>query len=155
LFAGDVHYAQGGGEVCGTAIEMGAKVTMRATIMPGRASLLSTMHFEGGAQLKQLAPGSFYAVSGLPLKPEGEVPVFDTYLGSQKIAPLANLSEDVSLAARNATLNMIDFLVKEKGLTREQAYTVVSVAVDLNIAQLVDVPNLGVTAILNRDIFKP
>ena len=28
----------------------------------------------------------------------------------------------------------------------------VSVAVDLNIAQLVDVPNLGVTAILNRDI---
>ena len=116
LFAGDVHYAQGGGEVCGTAIEMGAKVTMRATIMPGRASLLSTMHFEGGAQLKHLAPGSFYAVSGLPLKPEGEVPVFDTYLGGQKIAPLANLSEDVSLAARNATLNMIDFLVKEKGL---------------------------------------
>jgi formamidase len=40
-------------------------------------------------------------------------------------------------------------------LSREQAYTVVSVAVDLNIAQLVDVPNLGVTAILNRDIFKP
>ena len=155
LFAGDVHYAQGGGEVCGTAIEMGAKVTMRAKIMPGMASLLSTMHFEGGSQLKHLAPGSFYAVSGLPLKPEGELPVFDTYLGGQKIAPLANLSEDVSLAARNATLNMIDFLVKEKGLTREQAYTVVSVAVDLNIAQLVDIPNLGVTAILNRDIFKP
>ena len=50
---------------------------------------------------------------------------------------------------------MIDFLVKEKGLSREQAYTVLSVAVDLNVAQLVDVPNLGVTAILNRDIFKP
>src|SRR5213078_2394926 len=56
LFAGDVHYAQGGGEVCGTAIEMGAKVTMRASIMPGMASLMSTMHFEGGAQLKHLAP---------------------------------------------------------------------------------------------------
>ena len=76
LFAGDVHYAQGGGEVCGTAIEMGAKVTMRAAIMPGMASLMSTMHFEGGTQLKHLAPASFYAVSGLPLKPEGEVPVF-------------------------------------------------------------------------------
>ena len=153
LFAGDVHYAQGGGEVCGTAIEMGAKVTMQAKIMPGMASLLSTMHFEGGAQLKHIAPGSFYAVSGLPLKPEGELPVFSTYLGGQKIAPLANLSEDVSLAARNATLNMIDYLVKTKGLSREQAYILVSVAVDLNIAQLVDVPNLGVTAILNRDIF--
>ena len=96
LFAGDVHYAQGGGEVCGTAIEMGAKVTMSAKVVPGMASLLSTMHFEGGAQLKQLAPSSFYAVSGLPLKPEGELPVFSTYLGGQKIAPLANLSEDVS-----------------------------------------------------------
>ena len=155
IFAGDVHFAQGGGEVCGTAIEMGARVTLQAKIMPGMASLLSTMHFEGGAQLKHLAPSSFYAVSGLPLKPEGEVPSFDTYLGGQKIAPLANLSEDVSLAARNATLNMIDFLVKTKGLTREQAYVLTSVAVDLDIAQLVDVPNLGVTAILNRDIFKP
>jgi len=61
----------------------------------------------------------------------------------------------VSLAARNATLNMIDFLVTTKGLTREQAYILTSVAVDLNIAQLVDVPNLGVTAILNRDVFQP
>jgi formamidase len=61
----------------------------------------------------------------------------------------------VSLAARNATLNMIDFLVATKGLTREQAYILTSVAVDLNIAQLVDVPNLGVTAILNRDVFQP
>ena len=50
---------------------------------------------------------------------------------------------------------MIDFLVKTKGLTREQAYVLMSVAVDLDIAQLVDIPNLGVTAILNRDIFKP
>ena len=66
------------------------------------------------------------------------------------IAPLANLSEDLTLAARNATLNMIDYLVKTKGLTREQAYVVTSVAVDLNIAQVVDVPNMGVTAILER-----
>jgi formamidase len=50
---------------------------------------------------------------------------------------------------------MIDFLVKTKGLTREQAYVLTSVAVDLDIAQLVDIPNLGVTAILNRDVFKP
>ena len=36
-----------------------------------------------------------------------------------------------------------------------RAYVLVSVAVDLNIAQVVDVPNVGVTAILNRDVFKP
>ena len=155
LFAGDVHFAMGGGEVAGTAIEMGAKVRLRAKVIPGGASLLTTMHFEGDSQLKKLAPSSFYAVTGLPLKPEGELPVFSTYLGGQKIAPLANLSEDLTLAARNATLNMIDFLVKTKGLTREQAYVLVSVAVDLNIAQVVDMPNVGVTAILNRDVFKP
>ena len=154
LFVGDVHFAMGGGEVAGTAIEMGAKVRLEAKIIPGGASGLSTVHFEGGSQLKNLAPASFYAVTGLPLKAEGEVPVFSTYLGGEKIAPLTNLSEDLTLAARNATLNMIDYLVKTKGLTREQAYVLVSVAVDLTIAQVVDVPNVGVTAILNRDVFK-
>jgi len=129
-------------------------VTLRAKVIPGGGARLSTMHVEGDSQLKKLAPSSFYAVSGLPLKPEGELPVFSTYLDSQKITSLANLSEDLTLAARNATLNMIDFLVETKGLTREQAYVLVSVAVDLNIAQVVDVPNVSVTAILNRDVFK-
>jgi formamidase len=155
LFAGDVHYAMGGGEVAGTTIETGAKVTLQAKVIPGGAPRISTMHFEGGSQLKKLAPSSFYAVTGLPLKPEGEVPLYSTYLGGHKIAPLANLSEDLTLAARNATLNMIDLLVETKGLTREQAYVLVSVAVDLNISQVVNMPNVGVTAILNRDVFKP
>ena len=155
LFAGDVHFAMGGGEVAGTAIEMGAKVTLQAKVIPAGAALQKTMHFEGrGSELKQLAPSSFYAISGLPIKKEGELPVFEAYLGGEKIAPLANLSEDLTLAARNATLDMIDFLVKTKGLSREQAYVLTSVAVDLNIAQVVDYPNVGVTAILNRDVFK-
>ena len=154
VFAGDVHFAMGGGEVAGTGIEMGAKVRLKAKVIPGGASRFSTMHIEGGSQLKDMAPSSFYAVTGLPLKAEGEVPVFSTYLGGTKIAPLSNLSEDLTLAARNATLNMIDYLVKTKGLTREQAYVLASVAVDLNISQVVDVPNMGVTAILNRDVFK-
>jgi formamidase len=55
LFVGDVHFAMGGGEVAGTAIEMGAKVTLQAKIIPGGASLLTTTHFEGGSQLKKLA----------------------------------------------------------------------------------------------------
>ena len=154
VFGGDVHFAMGNGEVAGTTIEMGAKVTLQARVIPGGASRITTMHVEGGAQLKKLAPSSFYSISGLPIKPEGEVPVFSTYLGGKKIAPLANLSEDLTLAARNATINMIDFLVKTKGLTREQAYVLTSVAVDLHIAQAVNYPNVGVSAILNRDVFK-
>ena len=40
LFVGDVHFAMGGGEVAGTAIEMGAKVRLEAKIIPGGASRL-------------------------------------------------------------------------------------------------------------------
>ncbi len=72
----------------------------------------------------------------------------------EKIGPLTNLSEDLTVAARNALIEIIDYMVKEKGLTPEQAYVVASVAVDLRIGQLVDVPNYIVSAVLPLDIFK-
>ena len=76
------------------------------------------------------------------------------YLGAtERIAGLRNLSKDVSLAARNAVLEMIDHITTTYGLTPEQAYVVASVAVDLRIGQLVDAPNVGVTALLPLDIF--
>ncbi len=155
LFAGDVHYAQGDGEVSGTAIETGARVTVVTEVRKGLGASVKVPHFEGGAQLKKLAPTSFYATTGLPLKQAGEVPVYATYLESKKIESLTNLSEDLALAARNALLEMIDYMVKTKGLTAEQAYVVASVAVDLRIGQVVDVPNYIVSAILPLDIFKP
>ena len=154
LFVGDVHYAQGDGEVSGTAIEMGAKVTVVTEIRKGLAASVKVPHFEGGDQLKQLAPSEFYATTGFPLKAAGEIPPYETYLDGEKIGPLTNLSEDLMLAARNALLEIIDYMVKEKGLTREQAYIVASVAVDLRIGQLVDVPNYTVSAILPLGIFK-
>ena len=61
-------------------------------------------------------------------------------------------SEDVTLAARNALLNMIDHLT-ERGWTRQQAYAICSVAVDLKISQVVDAPNMLVSAFLPEDIF--
>lgn len=154
LFVGDVHYAQGDGEVAGTAIEMGAKVTVRTEIRKGMASLVKSPHFEGGSQLKALEPDSFYATVGYPLKGAGEVPPYVTYLDSKKIGPLTNLSEDLTLAARNALINMIDYLVREKGYTREQAYVIASVAVDLRISNVVDLPNYAVSAILPLNIFR-
>ena len=68
------------------------------------------------------------------------------------IADGVNQSEDASLAARNALLNMIDLLM-ERGWTREQAYSICSVAVDLKLSQVVDVPNFVVSAFLPLDIF--
>jgi len=56
------------------------------------------------------------------------------------------------LSARNALLAMIDLLV-ERGWTRQQAYAICSVAVDLKLSELVDVPNIVVSAFLPLDIF--
>jgi len=64
-----------------------------------------------------------------------------------------NQFEDVTLAARNALDAMIGHLTHEYGYTRQQAYTICSVAVDLKISQAVDVPNVIVSAFLPLDIF--
>jgi formamidase len=63
-----------------------------------------------------------------------------------------NESEDLSLSAKNALLNMIEHL-ETRGFSRQQGYALCSVAVDLRISQLVDVPNLLVSALLPLDIF--
>jgi formamidase len=154
LFVGDVHYAQGDGEVSGTAIEMGATVTVRTEVLKGRGSEITSPHFEGGAQLKAIAPEYFYATVGFPLKAKGEVPAFLTYLDGERIADLENLSEDLSLAARTALIEMIDYLEREHGLSREQAYVLSSVAVDLVVGQVVDVPNYTVSAIIDLEVFE-
>ncbi len=154
LSIGDVHYAQGDGEVSGTAIEMDATVTVRVDVRKGLAAQVRQPHFEGASQLKRLAPSRFYATVGFPLKGAGVIPATHAYLDGVKIGPLTNLSEDVTLAARNALLHMVDWLVANKGLTPEQAYVLSSVAVDLRISNLVDTPNVAVSAILDLDVFR-
>ena len=153
LAIGDVHFAQGDAEVSGTAIEMDSAVTVRTRVLKDRTAMRRGPHFEGGRELLDIPSRRFYATTGFPFKAEGEVPSHLQYLESEKVAPLRNLSKDLMLAAQNALLEMIDYMVLEHGLTREQAYLVASVAVDLRIAQVVDAPNVGVSAILPLDIF--
>jgi formamidase len=153
LFIGDVHFAQGDGEVSGTAIEMGATVTVTTEIREGEGAFITSPQVEGGSQIKDMEPTAFHQTIGMPLKGKGEVPPFMTYIDSQKITDLENLSEDLTLAARDALLQMIDHIVREYGLTPEQAYILCSVAVDLRVGQVVDVPNYVVTAVLNKDVF--
>ncbi len=153
LFAGDVHYAQGDGEVSGTAIEMGARVILQTEVRKGQAAYIKGPQFEGGAQLKAIEPSSFYATVGYPLKEAGFVPPYSAYLDSADLAPLENLSEDLTVAARAALIDLIDYMVREHGLTREQAYILTSVAADLRVGQVVDVPNYAVSAVLSLDIF--
>src|SRR2546421_1697651 len=62
------------------------------------------------------------------------------------------IHEDLNEAAKMALREMIDFLVNEKGLTRDDAYQLSSVAADLDITQLVD-GNKGVHAMIPKAIF--
>ncbi len=155
LFVGDVHYAQGDGEVAGTAIEMGAKVTVRTQVRRGMLSMIrGGPHFEGGSQIKKLEPDHFYATVGYPLKKAGEVPPQHKYLDSAKLAPLSNLNEDLTQAARSSLIDMIEWLMKNKGLTSQQAYVFTSVACDLRIGNVVDVPNYAVSTICPLEVFQ-
>ncbi len=171
LSVGDVHWAQGDGEVAGTAIEMNAIVTVRVEVRKGMVALMGNWpRFESstGGVLASLAPNQFIATEGVPVKPEGEVMApeqwIDNYITmtpppkAPLLAPLMNQSEDVTLAARDALLKMIDLLTGPQSpssarLTRSQAYILCSVACDLHISNLVDVPNYVVSDFLDLDIF--
>jgi acetamidase/formamidase len=62
------------------------------------------------------------------------------------------LHTDLDEAARLATREMVDFLVTEKGMKRDDAYILCSLAVDLHVTQLVD-GTKGVHAMIEKSIF--
>ena len=62
------------------------------------------------------------------------------------------LNEDLDEATRLATREMVDFLVAEKHLTRDEAYMLCSLAADLHVTQAVDATK-GVHASLPKAIF--
>ncbi len=63
------------------------------------------------------------------------------------------LSEDLDEVARRATREMIDYLVSNRGLSRDDAYMLTSAAVDLHVTQVVDGIK-GVHATLPKAIFE-
>jgi formamidase len=139
--AGDAHFAQGDCETCGTAIEMRSTLHVRFAVHKGMAADRGIRDLQFTREDYYVAPEfaaprRFFATTGLSVTREGE-----------------NRPEDLTLAARNALLNMIDHLGQHGGWTRQQAYAICSVAVDLKVSELVDVPNFVVSAFLPLDIF--
>src|SRR6266516_2164199 len=133
--AGDAHFAQGDCETCGTAIEMRATLRVRFAILPGEAREKGIRdprfsRTDYWVAPEYAVPRRFSATTGTSVSRDGEV-----------------RAEDATLAARNALLNMIDLLA-ERGWSRQQAYAICSVAVDLRVSQLVDVPSFLVSAFL-------
>ena len=56
-------------------------------------------------------------------------------------------------AAKKATRFMVDYLVDSRGLTRENAYMLCSIAGNLHIAEAVDIPHMLVTMHMPKSIF--
>ena len=139
--AGDGHFAQGDSECCITAVEIGATAVVRFKILAGEAARNNIKwprfaHPGFFADPEWAAPKNFIATMGMPIREDG-----------------TQEGEDLTLAARNALINMIE-LLQERGWSREQAYVICSVAVDLRISNAVDLPNVTVSAFLPENIFQ-
>jgi formamidase len=74
-------------------------------------------------------------------------------MGLPVTADGVNEGENLNLACANAVRHMLELLL-ERGYTREQAYIICSVAVDLRISNVVDSPNYVVSALLPEIIFE-
>jgi acetamidase/formamidase len=123
---GDGHGAQGDGEVCITAVEMCARVTLRFGVDAGKRIPEPRFRTPAGARAGALPGPHFVTTAHGP----------DLFANSQQ-----------------AIRYMIDHLVQERGLTREEAYVLCSVAVDLKISEIVDAPNWIVSAFLPESVF--
>ena len=132
LSAGDLHFAQGDGEVSQFAIETSGAVTLRVGV---RARDAWTPRFPA-YEAPPRPPRRYFATTGIPLTDEGE----NAYL-------------DLGLAMRRALLELVGWLGTERGLTFEQACALASVAAELRISEVVDVPNALVSAALPLDVF--
>ncbi|HTW89724.1 MAG TPA: hypothetical protein VMD75_17130, partial [Candidatus Binataceae bacterium] len=60
--------------------------------------------------------------------------------------------KDLDLAMHQAALRMLDFLTARKGLSRDEAYSLMSVAVDFGVTQVVD-QRKGIHAALPKNLF--
>ncbi|MGH2521666.1 MAG: acetamidase/formamidase family protein [Anaerolineales bacterium] len=124
---GDVHSAQGDGEVNGTGVETPATVTLRFRLMKD-------------ANFPELR---FTTPAGKKLTVADEEGYFVT------TAHGPDLFQDAQQAVRY----MIDYLSSERSMMREQAYCLCGAAVDLKISEIVDAPNWIVSAYLPLSIF--
>ncbi|MCW2879309.1 MAG: hypothetical protein JWQ95_3409 [Sphaerisporangium sp.] len=116
---GDPHAAQGDGEVCVTAVECPMQTSLRFTLHKRRSSAPSFRVPPASVSTKDSA--GYHATMGI--------------------------DSDLMTGAKKATRAMIDWLVAEHGLTREDAYILCSAVADLKIFEIVDagVWNVGMT----------
>lgn len=129
---GDGHIAQGDGEVCVTAIETLMSVTcsfkvLKNTVISSPRAIIPAADPSELALTKEMLAKGYYHTTGV--------------------------GPDVMENAKNAVRDMIDWLVREQGLSLHEAYAICSVAGDLKISEVVDIPNWIVSMTVPRGVF--
>ena len=123
---GDAHAAQGDGEVCVTGIEAPMHGELRFTLQKGRR-IPAPQYLTGGPLTPRVDDSGWYGTTGV--------------------------GPDLYAAAQDAVRAMIDHVAGEYGLSREDAYVLSSLAVDLRISEVVDAGQYVVSALLPLAVF--
>ncbi|MGQ9369183.1 acetamidase/formamidase family protein [Azospirillum sp. ST 5-10] len=142
LSVGDPHASQGDSELCGTAIECSLTGTFQL-ILHKKADLAGTPLEELNyplleSQTDWLVHGFSFANYLAELGPEAQSAIY--------------AKSSVDLALRDAFRKMRHFLMTAKGLSEDEAVSLMSIGVDFGITQVVD-GNWGVHAVIKKDIF--
>ena len=140
--AGDPHASQGDSELCGTAIECSFTGTFQF-ILHRKADLAGTAL--EGLDFPMLETAEDWVMHGF------SYPNYMAQLGARAQAEIYEKSS-VDLAMRDAFRKMRQFLMQAKGLTEDEAISLMSLGVDFGITQVVD-GNWGVHAIIKKGIF--
>jgi acetamidase/formamidase len=123
---GDTHAAQGDGEVCGTAIEAAMDVVLRLSVRK---------------DLRVEAP-------------QYDVPAASFAQEQTDYHVCTGVAPDLLDATKDAVRATIAWLGDARGLDREEAYALTSVACDLRIHEVVDAPNWVVGCFVPQSIFE-
>jgi acetamidase/formamidase len=123
---GDAHAAQGDGEVGGTAIETGfPEVVLRFELHQDRT--IDAPEYRRGSTPAALEQSGWFVTTGV--------------------------EDNLLTASRQAVRRMIGHLHSERGLSRQDAYMLCAVAVDLRISEVVNDGTYVVSAMLPDAIF--
>jgi acetamidase/formamidase len=142
LSVGDPHASQGDSELCGTAIECSLTGTFQLILH--KASALAGTPIEG-LDFPMIETQAEWVLQGFSW------PNYLADLGADAQSEIFRKSS-VDLAMRDAFRKMRRFLMTAKNLTEDEAISLMSIAVDFGITQVVD-GNWGVHAIVRKDIF--